>query len=227
MVNQSAFAQSRGTHTATVSTTAKVDVSDSYFGYFFQVPATWLEFEGTANRRMFISDPIALAQGDLAHHSGETFLIPEGIIKVDFGADTAASRMPEPTDVDLPTIEGTDIVIDVRARARAEDIIPFLPQGTWTTIASYPALIVTEKRDTPSGDGPFTESTSIYILAERMVYQFWVGYAPPADSSKSESSYASYESAIQILTESFMFDASISPNQYQEPTAPVLEDTAN
>lgn len=132
-------------------------IADGYYGYSFQIPAAWYKEMGvTPDRWVFY--------GELAG----------GLIKVDFAADPVGHWLPDP--------ETRNPAIDERGTATSEALVPLLPPGDWTKVGKLPALIVRQRIE--EGGGPFTESTSIYILAERMVYYLWIGYAPPvgADS---------------------------------------------
>jgi hypothetical protein len=137
-------------------------IADSYYGYSFQIPAHWHKEMGvTPDRWTFY--------GEL------TFGKSQGFIKIDFAADPVGHWLPE------PEIRNPDL--DERATALSTALIPFLPAGTWMTINGIPALIVRES--VQEGEGPFVEGTSIYILAERMVYHLWIGYAPPVGTDKA------------------------------------------
>lgn len=143
-------------------------ISDSYYGYSFQVPASWHKKAGvTPDRWSFYSDPSVV---DKELHPTA---LPQGLIKVDFAADPVASWLPDP--------EVRDPFVDERAVSTSKALVPLLPAGTWTTVSGMPALIVRTKID---DGGPFVEGVSIYILAERMVYYLWIGYAPPTNADK-------------------------------------------
>jgi len=111
----------------------------------------------------------------------------KGLIKVDFSADPVGHWLPDP-EIRNPNL-------DERGMATTAALIPLLPHGTWTEIHGMPALIVREK--VTEGNGPFVEGTSVYILAERMVYHFWFGYAPPDGTDKT--AYAPFFTAARQI----------------------------
>lgn len=74
-------------------------VEDAFYGYSFEVPAGWLEAEHvTPDRLVFFSDPSIYGQPEFCPR-------PNGLIKLDFGADPPA-KAPDRAGYTSTTIDG-------------------------------------------------------------------------------------------------------------------------
>jgi len=168
-----------------------ITIADSYYGYSFRVPAAWYKGMGvTPDRWVFYSDPTAVTE------ELPPAVLPKGLIKVDFAADQVGHWLPDP-EVRSP-------YVDERGTATSAALIPLLPPGSWTKVGGLPALIVREKLE---GDcGPFVGSTSVIILADRMVYNLWVAYAPPtgADQETVARFMTAYDQTLSRILDSFL-----------------------
>lgn len=173
-----------------------VEISDRYYGYNFLVPATWYKQMGvTPDRWVFFSDPSVLD-----HTLVHPVPMPEGLIKVDFGVEPVANFLPE--------IEVRNAIIDERSNATREDLIPLLPSGTWTEVDGLPTLLVeyNQQQLEAGHGGEFIEATSVYILAEHMVYYLWIAYSPPTIGDQAIAT-SNYESVKSHILESFVIDS--------------------
>lgn len=171
-----------------------ITIADGYYGYSFQVPAAWHKEMGvTPDRWVFYSDPTVVTK-ELSPAA-----LPQGLIKMDFAADPVGHWLPEP--------EVRDPAIDKRGMATSEELLSLLPPGTWTTVSGRPALIVREKID--EGNGPFVESTSVIILADRMIYYLWVAYAPPTGANQEAAARfrAAYDQILSHILDSFVISS--------------------
>jgi hypothetical protein len=168
-----------------------VTIADGYYGYSFQVPADWYKEMGvTPDRWVFYSDPTVVT------NELPPAVLPKGLIKVDFAADPVGHWLPDP-EVRSPSV-------DERGTATSAALIPLLPLGSWTKVGGLPALIV---RETIEGDcGPFVEGTSVIILADRMVYNLWVAYAPPTDADQETVArfMTAHDQTLSRILDSFL-----------------------
>ncbi len=164
-------------------------VSDDYYGYSFELPAGWHREDGvTPDRRASWGDPVSLL-GDAQLTQARS-----GLMKVEFSADPVGHWLPDP--------EVRDPLVDTRGNGTREDLIPLLPEGTWTKVGGQPALILSNL-PTDGGDGPFATATSVFILAEHTVYHLWIGFAPPPTADKAahaEFADAADRAAARILS---------------------------
>lgn len=170
-----------------------VAITDTYYGYHFQVPSPWYRQMGvTPDRWTFFSDPNVI--NDQSLHPAPS---PTGLIKVDFGVETVANLMPEP--------EVRNPLVDPQTLLTSEDLVPLLPPGEWIVINGLPALMMQHNMEDEEHSEVFVESTSVYILAERMVYYLWIAYAPPTAGDEVAAADA-YEIIKSHILESFTVD---------------------
>lgn len=91
-------------------------VSDDWYGYSFEVPATWIQEKPTRDRLMFFSDPTVVGQvGPLT--------LPNGLIKLDFAVDPIGKGEPDRTGVTPITVAGKPawiISLDYSGREESE-----------------------------------------------------------------------------------------------------------
>lgn len=172
-------------------------VSDEYYGYSFELPVGWHRENGvTPDRLASWGDPVSLERASqIASAHG-------GLMKVEFAADPVGHWLPDP--------EVRDPLVDARGSGTRDDLIPLLPKGTWRKVGGMPALVFS-KMPIDSGDGSFVEATCVYILAERMVYHLWIGYAPP--SSADETARAQFVDAADRVTAHILSSFAIAPDR--------------
>lgn len=176
----------------------QMTISDDYYGYNFQVLATWYSEMGvTPEHWYFLSDPTAAPDesGENLHPAAP----PSGLITARFAVDPVPNLLPEP--------EVRDPLVDEVGNATSEALIPLLPPGTWITVAGLPTLRVEHSaEELAEGDGgPYARATSIYILTERLVYFLAFAYVLPTDGDEDEAE-RDYEQAITDILESFVID---------------------
>jgi hypothetical protein len=186
-------------------------IADDFYGYRFEVPGSWYAEMGvTPDRRFFLSNPAAIY--DESNESLHQEPPPEGFIAMQLDVAPIPDWVPEP--------ETRDPLVDEHGNSTRDDLLPFLPSGTWTTVAGVPALSVEhdEQELKEGGGGHFSRATSIYIITERIVYLLVFAYAPPADGNESE-----YEEAIAGILDSFVIDLD-APVARQSLAQPLLSD---
>jgi len=172
-----------------------ITINDSHYGYSFRIPSTWYaQMEVTPARWSFFSDPTAVYDENSESLHAE---VPSGgLIYMEFSVDPVPNWLPAPI-VRNPRV-------DELGNATSEELIPLLPPGTWTTVAGLPALIVSQdEKQLTEGDGDsFVKATSVYILAERMVYYLWIAYAPPTVGNKVAAE-SHYDEIVTLVLDSF------------------------
>lgn len=176
----------------------RVTIVDDYYGYNFQIPATWYsEMDVTPEHWYFLSDPAAAP--DENNENLHPAAPPGGLITARFAVDPVPNLLPEP--------EVRDPLIDEVGNATSEALIPLLPSGTWITVAGLPALRVEHSaEELAEGDGgPYARGTSVYILSERLVYFLAFAYIQPSDGD-DEQAERDYEQAITDILDSFVID---------------------
>lgn len=176
----------------------RITISDDYYGYNFQIPATWYsEMDVTPEHWYFLSDPDTAPAESSKHLHPEA--LPGGLITARFAVDPVPNLLPEP--------EVRDPLVDEVGNATREVLIPLLPSGTWITVAGLPALRVEHSaEELAEGDGgPYARGTSVYILSERLVYFLAFAYIQPSESD-DEQMERDYEQTITDILDSFVID---------------------
>lgn len=140
-----------------------VPISDPYYGYNFVVPSRWYREMGRSpDRWTFYDDATKISDGATLPGIGSVHLT-----KIDFAVETVANLLPDP--------EVRNPYVDERGNATSEELIQYLPDGTWTRTGSLPTLVVDDATSiVHGGTQGYTDikATTVYILGARLVYIF-------------------------------------------------------
>lgn len=140
-----------------------VTISNLYYGYNFMVPSGWYREMGRSPDRWTFYDNAAM-MSDEAMLPG---IAPAHLTKIDFAVETVANLLPDP--------EVRNPYVDERGNATSEELIQYLPDGTWTRTGSLPTLVVDDATSiVHGGTQGYTDikATTVYILDDHLVYIF-------------------------------------------------------
>lgn len=169
-----------------------VTLSDSGYGYAFQVPSNWgpVEPDDDPGGR-FTTYTSPMPNGTLPEPT-------EFFMGMRFAAHHASKYMPEPAVINR--------YIDERALATSQDILPYLPEGEIKTIGDYTIHIRTVRDLSVANEDLAPYGTSVYFLVEDVVYYFFITYTSPRDPKYMDIGWSTYNQVINTILYSFKVD---------------------
>lgn len=172
-----------------------VTISDPYYGYSFTVPSAWYREMGVTPDRWTIYDSPDIRANKIMLSS----IANPYSTKIDFTVETVANLLPDP--------EVRNPIIDERGNATSKELLQYLPEGTWIQVDDLPALIVEDALTIMHGRAQGLtdiKATTVYILADHLVYCFYVTTLSTPSGRQSLS--AAHSSVLETFLPTFSVD---------------------